>query len=379
MIRQTVSTMQPFLNDLNAFARCRIAVIGDLMLDEYLWGHIDRISPEAPVPILNVVSRESMLGGAGNVVENLRSLGVQVSAFGVVGEDETGEQLCDLLQAHGADITGVVLDPQRRSTRKGRLMSLEHGQQVFRLDEESTHPISRTVEDNLISAMRGNISCADAIVCSDYMKGVLTQRILGATFDAARQRNIPSIAGPKDSNSGKYRGAAVLMPNSRELAQLVGTPMDGDVWLDESARALIETLGLEALVVTRGREGMSLFENMGDSLGRVDVPTTARSVFDVTGAGDTAIATFAAAVAARCDRKNAVRLANLAAGIKVGKRGSASVSVQELEKCIREESEGARQLPSFQCSPGSLSAQGSKTAPQCQAEMPRRRVGEDVF
>jgi D-beta-D-heptose 7-phosphate kinase/D-beta-D-heptose 1-phosphate adenosyltransferase len=371
--------MQDLLSGLQLFSRCRIVVVGDLMLDEYLWGHIERISPEAPVPILNVVSRESMLGGAGNVAENLRALGVQVSVFGVVGEDETGEQVRDLLRAHGADITGVVFDSHRKSTRKGRLMSLEHGQQVFRMDEESVHPISCAVEDGLVSAIRENIGRADAIVCSDYMKGVLTGRVLNAAFDEARRQGIPSITGPKDSNSRKYQGAAVLMPNSRELAQLVGTPTDGDVWLNESARALIQTLGLEALVVTRGRQGMSLFESVEDSLSRVDVPTTARSVFDVTGAGDTAIATFTAAVAARCDRKNAVRLANLAAGIKVGKRGSASVSLQELEQSIREELEGGRQHPSrVQCSPGPLSTQGGKTAPQCQMEMSRERGGEDA-
>jgi D-beta-D-heptose 7-phosphate kinase/D-beta-D-heptose 1-phosphate adenosyltransferase len=338
--------MQDLLSSLQPFSRCRIVVVGDLMLDEYLWGHIERISPEAPVPILNVVSRELMLGGAGNVVENLRGLGVQVSVFGVVGKDETGDQVRDLLQTHGADVTGVVCDSDRKSTRKGRLMSLEHGQQVFRMDEESIQPISCAVEDRLVSAIRGNIGRADAIVCSDYMKGVLTQRVIGAAFDEARKQEIPSITGPKDSNSRKYHGAAVLMPNSRELAQLVGTPMDGDIWLNESAHALIETLGLEALVVTRGREGMSLFESVEDSMTRIDVPTTARSVFDVTGAGDTAIATFAAAVAARCDRTNAVRLANLAAGIKVGKRGSASVSLQELEQCIREETKSVQQLPS---------------------------------
>ncbi len=371
--------MQDLLSSLQLFSRCRIVVVGDLMLDEYLWGHIERISPEAPVPILNIVNRESMLGGAGNVVENLRGLGVQVSVFGVVGEDETGEQVRDLLRAHGADVKGVVFDSHRKSTRKVRLMSLEHGQQVFRMDEESVHPISSAVEDGLVSAIQGNIGRADAIVCSDYMKGVLTRRVLSAAFDEARRQGIASITGPKDSSSGKYRGAAILMPNSRELAQLVGTPMDGDVWLNESAHTLIRSLGLEALVVTRGREGMSLFESPEDNLSRVDVQTTARSVFDVTGAGDTAIATFAAAVAARCNRKNAVRLANLAAGIKVGKRGSASVSLQELEQCIREENEGVRQYPSsVQWSPGSLRTQGDKPRRECQVEISCERGGKDA-
>jgi D-beta-D-heptose 7-phosphate kinase/D-beta-D-heptose 1-phosphate adenosyltransferase len=373
--------MQDLLSSLQPFSRCQIAVVGDLMLDEYLWGHIERISPEAPVPILNVIRRESMLGGAGNVVENLRALGAQVAAFGVVGNDKTGEQVRDLLNLHGADTTGVVLDPDRKSTRKARLMSLEHGQQVFRLDEESTHPVSFEVENRLVNAIRGSLSSAHAIVCSDYMKGVLTQRVLGAAFETARELGIPSITGPKDSNWRKYQGAAVLMPNSRELAQLVGTPVDGDVWLNESARTLIENLALEALVVTRGCEGMSLFESVRASLRRVDVPTTARSVFDVTGAGDTAIATFAAAIALRCSRQNAVHLANLAAGIKVGKRGSACVSLQELQQCIREEGTGSRELRS------EIHAEPDRSAPnvagprasRLQLEMSRPRVGKGSF
>jgi D-beta-D-heptose 7-phosphate kinase/D-beta-D-heptose 1-phosphate adenosyltransferase len=329
--------MQKLLRSLGPFYRCRIAVIGDLMLDDYLWGHIDRISPEAPVPVLSLVRRESMLGGAGNVVENLRSLGVQVTVFGVIGQDDTGKHVCDLLNAHGADGRGIVSDPNRKSTRKTRLMSLEHGQQVFRLDEESTHPVLGEIEDRLINVIRTETAGAQAIICSDYMKGALTRRVLSAAFAAARELGIPSIVGPKDPNSQKYHGANVLMPNSRELAQLVGTPMDGDVWLSDSARSLMEKLSLAALVVTRGREGMSFFENTQSGPRRVDIPTMARSVYDVTGAGDTAIATFAAAIASQSDCEIAARLANLAAGLKVGKRGSAAVSSKELEEYIRRE------------------------------------------
>jgi D-beta-D-heptose 7-phosphate kinase/D-beta-D-heptose 1-phosphate adenosyltransferase len=335
-------TSQPFSVGLPRFDRCRIAVVGDLMLDEYLWGHVDRISPEAPVPILNIVRRESTLGGAGNVVENLLALGAQVTVFGAVGQDETGAQIVDLLNAHGADATGIVSDPGRKSTRKARLMSLEHGQQVFRMDEESEHPLSSDAEDHLVRAIHGLTGRVHALVCSDYMKGTLTRRVLNTSFAWARKLGIPSIVGPKDSNSQKYHGAAILMPNAKELAQLTSSVPDGNVWLNDSAQALIGGLELEALVVTRGSEGMSLFENMEGVLHRVDVPTTARSVYDVTGAGDTAIATFAAAIAARCDRGTAVGLANLCAGIKVGKRGTACVSLEELERSIAEGSGSSR-------------------------------------
>jgi len=335
---------QKILNSLTRFGQCRIAVIGDLMLDEYLWGHIERISPEAPVPILSVVRRESTLGGAGNVVENLRSLGVQVAAFGVVGSDETGDQVRALLNAQGADVRGVIPDSHRKSTRKVRLMSLEHGQQVFRLDEESTSAVGSEMEDNLTAMIRAAVGDVQAILCSDYMKGVLTRRVLDTVFAAARERGIPSIVAPKDSNPQKYFGATVLMPNALELAQLVGTPVDGNCWLNDSARQVIDNLALQALIVTRGGEGMSLFEKEENGLRRMDIPTTARSVYDVTGAGDTAIAAFAAAVASGSSLETAVRLANLAAGIKVGKRGTACVSSVELTDCARAEQAGHSKL-----------------------------------
>ena len=172
------------------------------------------------------------------------------------------------------------------------------------------------------------------ILCSDYMKGVLTDRVLNQTFTAARMRGIPAIVAPKDSNPRRYLGANVLMPNARELAQLMGTPVVGGDWLEKSARKLIGDLGLQALVVTRGAEGMSLFERTGNSVCRVDIATTARSVYDVTGAGDTAIAAVAAAVASGLSFKDAVRLANLAAGIKVGKRGTACVTANELLESV---------------------------------------------
>src|SRR3984893_18089225 len=305
------------------------------MLDEYLWGHIERISPEAPVPILNVIRRSSTLGGAANVVENLRSWGVQVAVLGVVGGDETGEQVRELLSAHGADTKGVVCDPLRKSTRKSRLMSLEHGQQVFRLDEETNYPLDSTIEDNLIEIIKTISSNIQVILCSDYLKGVLSERVLTATFEKAHEIGIPTIVAPKDSNPEKYRGANIIMANSRELIQLLGKKFTLDL-LDVTSRDLIDKLSLKALVVTRGGEGMSLFEKSAVCLRRMDIPTMARSVYDVTGAGDTAIAAFAAAVASGADLGNAAGLANLSAGIKVGKRGTACVDLEEIRASLNE-------------------------------------------
>jgi D-beta-D-heptose 7-phosphate kinase/D-beta-D-heptose 1-phosphate adenosyltransferase len=304
------------------------------MLDEYLWGHIERISPEAPVPILSVTRRTSTLGGAGNVAENLRHWGVAVTVIGVVGQDETGRQLWDLLQSHGVNAKGVLTEPLRKTTRKARLMSVEHGQQVFRLDEESTFTVKDETEKGLIDSIRNMDHNVQAIVCSDYLKGVLSEKVLAAVFEVGRARGIRSIVAPKYSNADKYRGANILMPNSTELRQMrplrANQDANQEMWLDASARSLVEALSLEALLVTRGSEGMSLFENSQSGLRRVDIPTMARSVYDVTGAGDTAIAAFSAAVASGADLGAAAQLANLSAGIKVGKRGTACVDLEEI-------------------------------------------------
>ena len=308
------------------------------MLDEYLWGHIERISPEAPVPILSVTRRTSTLGGAGNVAENLRHWGVAVAVIGVVGPDETGRHVQDLLQAHGVNAKGVLTEPLRKTTRKARLMSVEHGQQVFRLDEESTFTVKDEIEKGLIDAIQKIDQNIQAIVCSDYLKGVLSENVLTAVFEAARARGIRSIVAPKDSNAEKYRGANILMPNSTELRQMTSqrANVNQETWLNDSARFLAEALSLEALLVTRGSEGMSLFEHSTSGLRRVDIPTMARSVYDVTGAGDTAIAAFSAAVASGSDLGTAAQLANLSAGIKVGKRGTANVSLEEIRASLNE-------------------------------------------
>jgi len=323
---------------LNAFPACRIAVVGDLMLDEYLWGRIERISPEAPVPILSVTRRASTLGGAGNVAENLRHWGVEVTVIGVVGEDETGRQLYDLLQSHGVNAKDVLAEPLRKTTRKARLMSVEHGQQVFRLDEESTFTVKGEIEKNLIDAIQKIDQNVQAIVCSDYLKGVLSEKVLTSVFEVARTRGIRSIVAPKDSNAEKYRGANILMPNSTELRQMAPQRANAnqETWLNDSARSLVEALSLEALLVTRGSDGMSLFQHSTSGLRRVDIPTMARSVYDVTGAGDTAIAAFSAAVASGADLRSAAQLANVSAGIKVGKRGTACVSLEEIRASLNE-------------------------------------------
>jgi D-beta-D-heptose 7-phosphate kinase/D-beta-D-heptose 1-phosphate adenosyltransferase len=272
------------------------------------------------------------------VVKNLRALGAQVTVLGVVGDDATGQQILRLLDELAVDRQGVLCEPGRVSSRKTRLISLEHGQQVFRLDEESTHPIDQTREFALLVRLEAILPSVDAILCSDYLKGVLTEGLLQETFRLAKRRSLCVTVAPKDSNRNKYRGAGILVPNAVELAQLAGTAMHESGWLSRAATKLLNEIGIQALLVTRGGEGMSLFEPL-DGTGtfhQVDIPTMARTVYDVTGAGDTAVSVFTLAVAAGADRETAARLANVAAGIVVEKRGTASVTVQEIRERLKE-------------------------------------------
>ena len=330
---------------LSEFPSRNILVVGDLMLDEYCRGHVERISPEAPVPVLVAVGRDAALGGAGNVVQNLRGLGVRVTTVGVVGEDITGDQIHAMLGALGADGDGIVRDPGRVSTRKVRFVSLEHGQQVFRLDEESTDALRGITEERIRRLIQERAPGTDAILCSDYRKGVLTERILRTAFHAGRENAVPVIVAPKDPILRKYKGASILMPNLREFQQLSGKRANDPHWMWTSAGRMIDFLGLEALLVTKGSQGMTLFEGGANGLCRVDLPTVAKNVFDVTGAGDTAIAAFAAALASNASHETAARLANVAAGIVVGKRGTASVSLEELENHLAEQHAPIQVLP----------------------------------
>jgi rfaE bifunctional protein kinase chain/domain len=317
---------------LRGAANCRVTVVGDLMLDEYLWGEIARISPEAPVPVMHLHRAERSLGGAANVARNLASLGAMVTAIGVVGGDSAATSLVEELDRAGINRDGVLVEPTRVTTRKCRLMSLEHRQQVFRFDEEVTNDISPATEDRLLVLIRERLSTAQVVICSDYLKGVLTKRVLQETAAAACKQDIPLVTAPKDTNPGKYAGASVLMPNLREFARLVGHRMNGDAtgWIDRAAWSLSEEHMFPTLLVTRGPDGMTLFERENGNLRRQDISSFTRSVYDVTGAGDTAVSVFALCLAVGATRIQAAQLANVAAGIVVGKRGTTCATIEEI-------------------------------------------------
>jgi len=239
--------------------------VGDLILDEYFWGEIERISAEAPVPVLQLRRAEHVLGGAANVARNLASLGALVSAAGVVGTDTAATALLDSLDEAGIDRGSVLFEAGRPTTRKCRLMSSEHGQQVFRFDVEVSEEIPEAVEERLLAALQEQMRSAYAVVCSDYRKGVLTPRVLREITVMAREQGIGLITAPKDTKAEKYTGATVLMPNLREFAGLAGERIgpDAAMWLDRAAERLLGEHDFAALLVTRGREGMTLFRTDG--------------------------------------------------------------------------------------------------------------------
>jgi D-glycero-beta-D-manno-heptose-7-phosphate kinase len=300
----------------------RVIVVGDAMLDVYLRGDVDRISPEAPVPVVRVRERRHALGGAANVAHNVAALGARCELVAAVGADRGGEILRAMLREIGADGSALI-DVDRPTTTKTRIVA--RSQQLVRVDEEDDADLSADEVDRLLGVIHTAISRADALVLEDYNKGVLAPRVIAAAIAAARQRRIPVVVDPKYRNFFLYRGATVFKPNRRELEAALGAAVD-----IEHPEALPETLrrlGVEHLLLTLGDRGMALLAPDG-SVRRV--PTVAREVYDVVGAGDTVTAYLAAVLAAGGTVGEAAVVANYAAGVEVGKLGAATVSADEV-------------------------------------------------
>jgi D-beta-D-heptose 7-phosphate kinase/D-beta-D-heptose 1-phosphate adenosyltransferase len=310
------------------FAHCaeiRCLVIGDLMLDEYLWGRAERISPEAPVQIVDVIREELRLGGAGNVVHNLAALGAQVSVCSVVGDDQNGRELLGQFSHHQIDIQAVFQDPDRRTSRKTRVVAAN--QQIVRIDRESREVLSAVVELQLSGWITAHAGEYNVIVLSDYNKGVLTPAIIAAAISAAAVAGIPVLVDPKGTDYSRYAGATLLTPNRKEAEAASGVTITDSATLAEAAGVIMNATGLQYLLITRSEEGMSLFSKEGEI---VHIPTVAREVFDVSGAGDTVLAAVALGIASGFSMAEAARLANVAAGIAVGKLGTSIVTPQEI-------------------------------------------------
>ena len=314
-----------------AFAGKRLAVIGDFMLDRYLWGSVSRISPEAPVPIVEVEQESEQLGGAANVAHNIAALGAQPYPLGVVGDDATGARLFALMQEAGFETEGLVIDGERPTTIKTRVIA--HDQHVVRTDRESRQPISALTQTLLQERLEALIPRLDGIVLEDYNKGVLVQPLLSKIIELANRHEVVITVDPKFDHFFDYRNVTVFKPNRKETEEILAVKLKSANDLQRAGKELLRRLACQNVLITLGADGMALFLNDG-SMHRI--PTRAQRVHDVSGAGDTVIATLTVALAAGAKILEAAVLANYAAGVVVGELGAVPIDKQKLIEAIRQ-------------------------------------------
>ncbi|HID94573.1 MAG TPA: D-glycero-beta-D-manno-heptose-7-phosphate kinase, partial [Candidatus Latescibacteria bacterium] len=307
----------------------KVMVIGDLMLDEYLWGRVERISPEAPVPVVEIESESIGLGGAANVAHNISALGAVAIPVGVIGQDPAGEKLLMEMNRLGITTQGIVVDPSRQTTLKTRVIA--HHQHVVRTDRETKRPISQDMARRIVNFVKEGIDQVDALLLEDYNKGVITKQLLGQVIPLAVERGKLCTADPKFDNFFDFKGVTVFKPNLREVEAAFGIRIGPKEDLPALGRKLLQRLGCKYVLFTQGADGMSLFE--GDGVVS-HVPAVAREVFDVSGAGDTVIATLTVAMAAGAEIMEAVELANHAAGMVVGQVGVVPVTKEMIEESL---------------------------------------------
>ncbi|MDO4588981.1 MAG: D-glycero-beta-D-manno-heptose-7-phosphate kinase [Fusobacterium sp.] len=307
---------------LDNFKNIKIGVVGDLMLDDYIYGTVERISPEAPVPVVNVKEEKFVLGGAANVVNNLASLGAKTICFGVIGNDANGERLLGAFSEKNIDVSGLIRDKERTTIVKRRIIG--SNQQLLRIDWEDITPISTFLEYALLKNIESKIDELDAVILSDYDKGVLTPMVAKEIVRMCRERGKIVTVDPKPKNAMNYFGATSMTPNRKEAKECLG--MERATNMEEVGKELKNKLQLDNLLLTRSEEGMSLFiENR-----IVNIPTFAKEVYDVTGAGDTVISVFTLAAASGVSWHEAAKIANTAAGVVVGKMGTSTVTKDEI-------------------------------------------------
>lgn len=314
---------------VDSFPGKRVLVLGDAMLDRYLWGRVERVSPEAPVPVVDVERETFSLGGAANVAHNLAALGAEPVLVAVTGEDGPAERLGAELTRCGVRSDSLVVDLERRTTVKTRIIA--HQQQVVRADEEDTDPLRGPALRRVINAVERLVRTADAVVVSDYGKGVVQPETLRPALSSAREHGIPVSVDPKEDHFPSYQGVTAITPNQHEAGQAYGTRIRDEAGLLEVGWGLRERLDTDCVLITRGSEGMSLFERDGR---HTHLPTVAHDVYDVTGAGDTVVSVFALALAAGADFLTAARLANHAAGVVIRHAGTAVVAPGELKASL---------------------------------------------
>ena len=324
------SLMFDFDKHLADLSQQIVLCVGDLMLDEFVYGEVSRISPEAPTPVIAVKRSDLMIGGAGNVARNLVSLGTRCIFVGVVGDDDAGRALADSLESHPMIEFDLVIDAKRQTTRKVRFVSEHFSTHLLRADWEQAAPVDKAAEDALIARCVEAMPRVGAVVLSDYAKGALTPRVVRDVIAAANALKKPVVVDPKGRDYAIYRGATLITPNRQELADATHTLARSDEEVAAAADSLRERFDAEAVLVTRSEDGMTLVS----AEGAVHVPAYPVKVRDVSGAGDTVVAVLAAMLALRTDFESAMRAANAAAAVVVGKRGTASVTLAELRARI---------------------------------------------
>lgn len=318
------------LEIIEKLAKQRILILGDVMLDRYLWGTVSRISPEAPVPVVEVQSETHRLGGAANVAQNVLSLDASPVLIGVVGDDDAAGKFRGIMEKAGVDQSKLIVDSSRKTTLKTRIIA--HSQQVVRADEESVHELAGGVYEAMRDAISSELDSCTAVVVSDYGKGALPGSIVEMTIAAAREKGLPVCVDPQEARMALYRGATVVTPNSKQAGRGYGMRISDDKSLREVGRGLRKELGCDAVLITRGEFGMALFEASGRES---YLPAVAKKVFDVTGAGDTVVGVLCAALAAGAKPDEAAFLANQAAGLVVGELGTASVTRAQLAEAVK--------------------------------------------
>ncbi|MBD3309145.1 D-glycero-beta-D-manno-heptose-7-phosphate kinase [candidate division KSB3 bacterium] len=320
--------VQQFQALIEQFKNTAILVVGDVMMDRYIWGKVSRISPEAPVPIVDIVSETLVPGGAANVAHNLQALGGQVNICGVLGDDRTGHRLQDILHTLGIQTEGLLVDPSRPTTLKTRIIA-QH-QQVVRLDREHQTDVSPEQTSRILEFITQTIPQIQGIIIEDYGKGMMTGDLVQHIFTLATEAGKIVAVDPKTNHFARYTGATIITPNHHEAGASLHLPVETHEQLLEVGKRLLETLNNDYVLITRGEEGMSLFERQTRMA--THIPTMAQEVFDVTGAGDTVIAALSLGLAAGGTPIEAALLANAAAGLVVGKIGTATVSQTELQQ-----------------------------------------------
>jgi len=315
---------------IDRFKEARILVIGDIMLDRFVWGQVSRISPEAPVPVVNVTHESFRPGGAGNVVSNIVSLGGKVFLSGVVGTDLGGQKMVKEIESMGVNVEGIIFDKMRPTTMKTRIIA--HQQQVVRFDKEVRHEISDDTFKSIrkfLDAIHRNV---DAVIVSDYGKGVINRKLINELLKLARKRKIPISVDPKVNSHIIYKGVTCITPNNNEAGRMFNREIIDDRSLMAVGKGLMKRLGTKYILVTRGEKGMTLFQKSGRV---IHIPTSAKEIYDVTGAGDTVISVLTLALAVGAPILDAAYLSNYAAGIVVGKVGTATINIDELREVLR--------------------------------------------